>query len=360
MDTTIKVSLLIPCYNVANFLDEAIYSIVNQSYRNLEIVLINDGSTDNTFEKLKKIAGEDSRVILVNNEQNIGLIKSLNKGINYCTGSYIERFDADDIIGLDRIAKQIEIIHKNPTIDLITSFATYITPNGKFHSKTESFYCNSLHSAAFLSLFECPLLHAGMLIKNSILNEYRYNDSPNSSHIEDYDLFSRLIISKINLFVDTRDNQRYLYRRNPNSVSSRNIDFQQENAIQKAKENLKYILNYTIIDDTILRAIILKTEINWTPEILSLAAKELEKIKLNYFDKYNKSISKKDKKMITEWTYLRLLKINSTVIIKGNFTSKIKAFQLLFMNANMFLSKKIIQNIFNRFVWIINRIRYNN
>lgn len=359
MDSSFKVSLLIPCYNVEKFLDDAIYTITNQSYKNLEIVLINDGSTDNTYEKLKKLANEDSRIVLVNNEKNIGLIKSLNKGINYCTGTFIERFDADDLIGLDRIANQIEVIIKNPTIDLITSYANYITPDGKFHSKAASFYCNSLHSAAFLSLFECPLLHAGMLIKTSVLKEYMYDEKESSSHIEDYDLFSRLIINKVNLMIDTRDNQRYMYRRNPNSVSSRNIDFQRENAIQKSKDNLKSILDYSI-DDTILRAIILKTAINWTPAILDSAVKELENIKLVYFEKHKKSISKKDKKIITEWTYLRLLKIISTVIIKGNFTSKIKAIQILLMNVNMFLSNKIMQNIFNRFVWLFNRIRYNN
>jgi glycosyltransferase involved in cell wall biosynthesis len=359
MDSSLKVSLLIPCYNVEKFLDDAIYTIINQSYKNLEIVLINDGSTDNTYEKLKKLAREDSRIILVNNEENIGLIKSLNKGINYCSGNYIERFDADDLIGLDRIAKQIEIIIKNPTIDLITSYANYITPNGKFHSKAASFYCNSLHSAAFLGLFECPLLHAGMFIKTSVLKEYMYDENESSSHIEDYDLFSRLIINKVNLMVDTRDNQRYMYRRNPNSVSSRNIDFQRENAIQKSKDNLKSILNYSI-DDTILRAIILKTEINWTPAILDSAVKELENIKWVYFEKFRINISKKDKKIIKEWTYLRLLKILSTVIIKGNFTSKIKAIQILLMNINMFWSNKVMQNIFNRFVWLFNRIRYNN
>jgi hypothetical protein len=150
-----------------------------------------------------------------------------------------------------------------------------------------------------------------------------------------------------------------MYRRNPNSVSSKNIDFQRENAVQKAKDNLKSILNYNI-DDTILRAIILKTKINWTPKILNTAVKELENIKLDYFEKYNKSISKKDKKIITEWTYLRLLKIISTVIIKGNFASKIKAFQVLLLNSKMFLSNKVMQNIFNRFVWLFNRIRYNN
>lgn len=359
MDSNLKVSLLIPCYNVSPFLDDAMQCIINQTYSNLEIVLINDGSTDNTLEKLTTFANKDSRIILVNNEQNIGLIKSLNKGINYCTGSYIERFDADDLIGLDRIEKQIEIIVDNPTIDLITSYATYINPKGKFHSKVASFHCNSLHSAEFLSLFECPLLHAGMLIKNSLLNEYKYDDNLNSSHIEDYDLFSRLIINKINLFVDTRENQRYFYRRNPNSVSSRNLFIQQDNSIQKSKENLKSMLNYSM-DDEILKAIILKKETKWTPKILSNAALELKKIKSTYFLKFNKILSKSDKKIITEWTQLRLLKIISTVIFKGNFSSKIKAIQLVIMNSEMFLSKKIIQNIFNRFVWIFNRIRYNN
>ena len=116
-------------------------------------------------------------------------------------------------------------------------------------------------------------------------------------------------------------------------------------------------VEYPIANDQL---IILNTEINWTPTLLSNAVKELENIKLNYFEKYNKSISKKDKKIITEWTYLRLLKIISTVIIKGNIASKIKAFQVLLLNSKILLSNKVMQNIFNRFVWLFNRIRYNN
>lgn len=359
MNPDIKVSVLIPCYNVSEYVYDALYTISNQTYKNLEIILINDGSTDDTLEKLNIIAKADSRVILLNNEKNIGLIKTLNKGISICTGQYIERFDADDLIGLDRIEKQIEIVKNNPSIELVTSFATYITPSGKFHSQVESFYCNSLHSATFLCLFECPLVHPGMFIKSSLLNEYMFSDNEVYSHIEDYDLFSRLLSNKVNLFINTENSQRNLYRRNPTSVSNRNRNLQNENAISKSKENLKSIMNYSI-DDTILRAIILKTETNWTPEIIKNASMELVKIRAKYFEQNKEFISKEDKKIITEWTQLRLLKIISTTIFKGNISSKMTALKILLLNINMFFSIKIMQNIFNRFVWTFNKIRYNN
>src|SRR5687768_1212088 len=102
-----KVSILLPCYNAAKYLRFAIDSIVSQTYRNLEIILINDGSTDNTGKIIDEFASRDSRIVVVNNPVNLGLIKTLNKGITYITGYYTARMDADDISQVDRIEKLV-------------------------------------------------------------------------------------------------------------------------------------------------------------------------------------------------------------------------------------------------------------
>jgi glycosyltransferase involved in cell wall biosynthesis len=339
--------------------EAALLTIINQSYKNIEILVINDGSTDQTLEKLIAISKTDSRIVLVNNESNIGLIKTLNKGMQLCKGEYIERFDADDLIGLNRIANQIAIIDANPKIELITSFATYITSSGKFHSQVPSFYCNSLLSATFLSLFECPLVHAGMLIKNDLLNEMKYNDQTNTYHIEDYDIFSRLLYNQVNLYIDTSKEQRYLYRRNPSSISNQNRSLQSENAILKSKENLQKILNYSI-DESILKALVLKTDIKWTPQLVKSAFQEFENIKQLFYDKYKDKLIQNDDKTITNWIYLRKLKICTSIFFKGNIKCKTMAVAFLLYNSKMFLRKKILHNLAERTIWLINKIRFKN
>src|SRR4051812_19701656 len=99
------VSVIMPCYNTEKYFVEAIESIINQTYKNLEIVLINDGSTDSTTELLNQYSEKDKRIKIILNPVNLGLIASLNKGVAAATGDYIARMDADDISVLDRVEK---------------------------------------------------------------------------------------------------------------------------------------------------------------------------------------------------------------------------------------------------------------
>ena len=89
------VSVLMPVYNAGSYLDDAINSVLNQSYTNFELIIVNDGSTDNTEEIINKYKNEKVQYFV--NPSNIKLIKTLNKGVDLCTGKYIARMDADDI-----------------------------------------------------------------------------------------------------------------------------------------------------------------------------------------------------------------------------------------------------------------------
>ena len=100
------------------FLDEALASIRNQSYENLEILLIDDGSSDGTLDFVLEQAKLDSRIKVVQNEKNIGLIDTLNKGINLARGEYIARMDADDIALPDRLAKQYNYLQQHPDVGI--------------------------------------------------------------------------------------------------------------------------------------------------------------------------------------------------------------------------------------------------
>ena len=110
------VSVLMPAYNAANFLNEAIDSILNQSFKNFEFIIINDGSTDNTEEII--LSYTDDRIKYYKNDLNIKLIPSLNKGLILARGKYIARMDADDISLPDRLQLQVDFMENNLDIGI--------------------------------------------------------------------------------------------------------------------------------------------------------------------------------------------------------------------------------------------------
>src|ERR1017187_7276972 len=110
------ITVLMPVYNAAPFLREAIDSILNQTFKNFELLIINDGSTDNCEEII--LTYKDPRIRYIKNETNIKLISTLNKGIKLSKGKYIVRMDADDISFPDRIEKQVNYMETNPAIAL--------------------------------------------------------------------------------------------------------------------------------------------------------------------------------------------------------------------------------------------------
>lgn len=108
----IDVSVVLPVYNAELYLSEAIESVLAQSYRNIELIIINDGSTDNSLNIIEKFKRQDERVRSISRE-NKGLIYSLNEGIAASKGRYIARMDADDICFLDRLEKQVKYMDSN-------------------------------------------------------------------------------------------------------------------------------------------------------------------------------------------------------------------------------------------------------
>ena len=107
-----KVSVLMSVYNGEKYLREAVESILNQTFRDFEFIIIDDGSTDSTNEIIRSYS--DCRIRLLENEENIGLTKSLNKGIDQCRGEYIARMDGDDVSLQQRFSKQLEYLINNP------------------------------------------------------------------------------------------------------------------------------------------------------------------------------------------------------------------------------------------------------
>lgn len=115
-----KVSIVMPVYNRRKYLPEAIESILSQSFKDFEFLIINDGSTDGTIEILSRY--RDPRIRIIDNEVNIGLTRSLNKGLKVSRGKYIARQDADDISDASRIEKQVRAFEEDHSLGLVGSF----------------------------------------------------------------------------------------------------------------------------------------------------------------------------------------------------------------------------------------------
>mgnify|MGYP000858024831 CR=1 FL=1 len=121
------VTVLMPCYNAMPYLSEALESIINQTYTKLEILCINDGSTDATGVVLEQYAAQDKRIKVVHNEENIKLIATLNKGVELANGKYIARMDGDDISFLHRIEYCVNKMENDDSIDLISPLISNFT-----------------------------------------------------------------------------------------------------------------------------------------------------------------------------------------------------------------------------------------
>lgn len=115
------ISVLIPVYNVENYIAKAVLSICNQTYQNLQIIVIDDCSTDDTYSIVANLAKNDPRILLLRNDINSKIVKTLNFGLNYVKGEYIVRMDGDDICSPNRIEKQFNFLVNNPEYSLVGS-----------------------------------------------------------------------------------------------------------------------------------------------------------------------------------------------------------------------------------------------
>lgn len=124
------ISVLIPVYNVENFVEEAVLSICNQSYKNLQIIIVDDCSTDNTYKILDNMSKLDNRIELYRNSENSKIVKTLNYALTKAKGEFIARMDGDDISTPERLEKQLKFLLDNPTYDLVGSHLTTIDEHG--------------------------------------------------------------------------------------------------------------------------------------------------------------------------------------------------------------------------------------
>ncbi|WMI69849.1 glycosyltransferase [Mangrovimonas sp. YM274] len=182
LNTQPLISVVMATYNGEKFIAEAIQSILDQTYKNFEFLIVDDGSTDRTQEIIRGF--RDHRIRYIKKEANTGIADSLNKGIAQAQGTYIARMDDDDVSFPHRLERQLEVFANDNQIIFCGTSVEDI--NGK------TLGTPSQHEDISLKLvFSNPIFHPTVMIPREILLLERYN--PNAVPSEDYDLWSRLI-----------------------------------------------------------------------------------------------------------------------------------------------------------------------
>ncbi|MDP2637598.1 MAG: glycosyltransferase family 2 protein [Candidatus Levybacteria bacterium] len=206
------VSILMPAHNAEAYIKYAIESIINQRYKNWELICINDSSTDKTQDILKKYQKLDSRIKVYKNSVKKGIGFSLNLGLKYAQGKFIARMDADDISFPERISKQVEFLTKNKRVVACGGQVAMI------NSKNEIFaykYFPTNSKALYKMIMKLiPLQHPTIMARSKVIKNYKYDTTLEVA--EDVDmLFYLLSKGEINNLEDVI----YQYRKHNNSNS---------------------------------------------------------------------------------------------------------------------------------------------
>jgi glycosyltransferase involved in cell wall biosynthesis len=222
-----KVSILMSVYNGANFLPKSIESVLDQSFANFEFIIINDCSTDNSLEIIKNYQRKDKRIKIISNKKNLGLTRSLNKGLKTANGKHIARIDADDYCRQDRLQKQTNFLEKNKNIFLVASWVLIVgedsSPIG-----IKKIPVNSLVIAKRLEKGNC-LFHSSIMFRSHPFARYRNK----FIYAQDYDFYLRLLSKNKKIAVIPEP--LISYRTSDETISIQK-KAQQDFFAQKAKE----------------------------------------------------------------------------------------------------------------------------
>jgi len=183
-----NVSVIMGAFNEVATIGKAIESIINQTYSCWELIIVDDCSTDGTLEIIAGYCEKDSRIKVYKNNRNIGLAESLNKAINYASGIYIARMDADDISLPNRFEEQVKILDSDPRVMVVGSAAYYVSS----HNHTKKLVrMPQHHKELSRRIFKMsPFIHPSVVMRSEFLSRTGgYNVKLRRA--QDYDLWLR-------------------------------------------------------------------------------------------------------------------------------------------------------------------------
>jgi len=251
-----KISIIVPIYNVEEYVEKCIKSLINQTYKNIEIILVDDGSTDSSYDICKKYSETDSRINLIHKE-NGGLSDARNVGIENATGEYITFLDSDDWLSYNYCETMIKEINETKADIVMCNLVNVYNDDYVFKNKSD--YNKDIYSnIQALEKFEDTInvVAVAKLYKKNLFDNLRYKVG--KIH-EDEFMFHRIFF-KANKIV-CLDIQMYAYRQRQNSITTSRfslkrldiidaledrINFYEENSLEKLKEKTRAAYMYLL------------------------------------------------------------------------------------------------------------------
>lgn len=206
------VSVVMPVLNGRRYLSQAIESILGQTFSDFELVVVDDGSSDDSAEIVARVL--DPRVRLLRHSSNMGVAAALNHGWEAACGSFIARMDSDDISHPTRLERQVTFLSEHPQIAAVGAWARGIDEFGK----PMNFYLRPATSPGKLAWRQCPLVHPTVMLNRALLGPLRYDPQVAA---EDYDLWLRML--KAGLLIANLPAVLLSYRLHVSQVSRRRI-----------------------------------------------------------------------------------------------------------------------------------------
>lgn len=232
-----EVSIIMPVYNGEEFLELSINSVINQSFKDYEFIIINDASCDGTSRLLELYQGHESRIRVITNPQRLGVVKSLNIGLNHALGNLIARIDADDRWYSNKLQLQVDAFEQDPDLMLLGTQKRLVDGKGNeivqrkvFHYYDYPEVKRNIHKANIFN-------HSSVVFRKKLLDEIggydeRYKNS------EDYELWLRICSTRKAMILPQTLVE---YRLHSNSISSKRL---REQLYYSIRARIAYIPKY--------------------------------------------------------------------------------------------------------------------
>lgn len=214
------VSVIMAVHNSEKFLEESIESILNQSFKNFEFIIIDDVSTDSSLKIISKYKKRDNRIIFLKNKKNMGPAGTRNRGLKKARGKYISILDSDDLSHSKRLEKQFNYLERHPQIFLVGSSAIFIDENGDKIRKFRKYENSEILSWRLPK--SCSIVHSSIMFRNGqkmfYNEEYKYAQdyafylealSQNKKLINLSDFLIKYRVSKKSISIEKRKDQEY-------------------------------------------------------------------------------------------------------------------------------------------------------
>ncbi|MDF5722455.1 MAG: glycosyltransferase family 2 protein [Rhizonema sp. PD37] len=315
MSTTL-VSVILPTFNMGMYISRAIDSILSQTLEDFELIILNDGSTDQTADILAEYKQRDQRIVVVHNPKNMGLICTLNKGLNIAQGTYIARQDADNYSTPTRLTEQVCYLERHPHIGLVGTRVFVIDDHEQMISN--NIYPYFVLPPALIPwelLFYPYFSHDTIVVRRDLLLQvggYRLD----RIHAEDYDLWCRL--SRITQLAMLPDVRGCLYI-NPEGISQKFADTQNQTSKQIIREAMSELLIKDVsLADAHIMFQIAKTAVLLTADEMHRSEILLSQLHTAYLNKF--TLTKQEKSFL-----------------EANLTNKLSMAKMLFIAKQFYL-----------------------